>query len=149
MHQIGARRVLFSHKRRSERTSTDPSKGNTVFQPRIVVCLNSQQFTAGENIEVAVSIQLCMHARAPTHKKTHQFGLRHVRCKHLFFIDVCVCVGQNGAGELIKESLLQQNKFELPFSLVRKYTLCTAETVYLLMSGVDTCHIRSLRNPPQ
>lgn len=42
-----------------------------------MVCLNSQEFTAAENIEVAVSIQLCMHARAPTlplmHKKnTHK-----------------------------------------------------------------------------
>lgn len=53
----------------AQSTSTDLSRGLLPLSlgSGIAVRLNSQQFTAGENIEAAVSIRLCMHARAPTH----------------------------------------------------------------------------------
>lgn len=73
------------------RTSRDLSKESAAFQSRTALCLNSQQFTA-ENIEAAVSIQLCVHAhvhppiKTHTHSRIHS-GLVCSSCdeKHLFF----------------------------------------------------------------
>lgn len=78
--------------REARRTSTDLSKGSTDFQPGIAVCLNSQQFTAGENIEVAVSIQLRMHARAPNHTNTHTHLVCGMCDVNTYFSQMCMCL---------------------------------------------------------
>lgn len=76
--------------REAERTSRDLSKESAAFQSGTALCLNSQQFTA-ENIEAAVSIQLCVHAHVhPPIKNTHtrvHSGLVCCSCdeKHLFY----------------------------------------------------------------
>lgn len=86
---------LMLHLRSCEahKPSVDVSKGSTDFPAGFMVCLNSQQFTAGQNIEVPVSIQLCKHARAPTHTKTQTYttNLTCDKCNvNTYFSLMCV-----------------------------------------------------------
>lgn len=64
----------------ANRTSLELSKGRTDFQAGFMVCLNSQQFTAGQNIEVLVSIRLCTRAHAPTHIKNTDTHTTNMTC---------------------------------------------------------------------